>query len=51
MKEHEYSFKVKNLKPYIDYCINNKYELEEKTLEQRIIYRKNDKTMARITIT
>lgn len=50
MKEHEYSFKVKNLKPYIDYCINNNYLLNEETTQHRTLYRKKDKTIARITL-
>jgi len=48
-KEYEYSFKVKDLKPYIDYCINNNYELLEENKQVRTLYKKKDKTMARIT--
>ena len=50
MKEYEYSFKVKSIEPFINYCIENKYELKEKTNQTRTLFRKNDKTMARITI-
>lgn len=50
MKENEYSFEVKDLTPYINYCINNNYKLEENCNQTRIIYRKKDKTIARITI-
>ena len=48
-KEYEYSFKVKNIKPYIDYCENNNYELVEENKQVRTLYKKEDKTMARIT--
>ena len=50
MKEYEYSYNVTNLKPYIEYCEKNAYEKVEETKQIRIIYRKEDKTMARITI-
>ena len=29
MEEYEYSFKVTDLKPYIDYCETNNYEKKE----------------------
>ena len=48
-KEYEYSFKVRDLKPYIDYCKNNNYELLEENKQVRTLYKKKDKTMARIT--
>lgn len=48
--EYEYSFKVKDLKPYIDYCKENNYEFIEETKQSRTIYRNENKTMARITI-
>lgn len=48
--EYEYSKKVDNLDKYIKYCIDNEYNLKEKINQTRIIYRKNDNTIARITI-
>lgn len=50
MKEHEYSFNVKDLGPYIDYCKSNNYELIEENNQTRILYRNTNQTMARITI-
>ncbi len=50
MKENEYSFEVKNLIPYIEYCGNNGYELVSSNKQQRIIYRHPNSTMARVTI-
>lgn len=47
--EYEYSFKVEELKPYIDYCSSNSYELENKVNEERTIYRNSNNTIARIT--
>lgn len=49
MEEYEYSFKVTNLKPYIEYCENNNYEKKEETSQTRILYKNINKTMARIT--
>ena len=48
--EYEYSFKVNNLNPYIEYCKENEYEFVEETNQSRTIYRNTNKTMARITI-
>lgn len=48
--EYEYSFEVKELEKYIKFCEENGYVFKEKTSQIRTIYRKNDKTMARITI-
>ena len=50
MIEYEYSYKVKSLEPYINYCMNNNYDLMEENHQVRTIYRKNDGTIARITI-
>ena len=50
MNEYEYSKKVKSLKKYINYCEENDFVLKERTKQIRTIYRKNDSTMARITI-
>lgn len=48
-KEYEYSFKVKNIAPFIDYCINNNYELENEYEQTRTLYKNGGKVMARIT--
>ena len=48
--EYEYSFKVKEIDPYIEYCKNNGYEFIEETNQSRTLYRNTNKTMARITI-
>ena len=37
--EYEYSFKVKDLTKYLDYCKKNNYRLEEETNQERILYR------------
>lgn len=50
MKEYEYSKNVRGLKKYINYCEKNGFQLKETTIQNRTIYRKNDGTMARITI-
>ena len=47
--EYEYSFKVKDLTKYLDYCKKNNYQLEEETNQERILYRNANKTIARIT--
>lgn len=49
-KEYEYSFKVKDLFPFINYCIDNNYNNLEDANQTRILYKKEDHTMARITI-
>ena len=49
MKEYEYSFKVLDILPYIEYCKNNEYILKEKTSQTRVLYRNINKIMARIT--
>lgn len=48
--EYEYSFKVKSIVPFIEYCENNNYNKIEESNQTRILYKKDDKTMARITI-
>ena len=50
MKEYEYSFEVNDLRPYIEYCSDNGYELVNSNKQQRIIYRHANGTMARVTI-
>lgn len=49
MTEYEYSFKVSDINPYIEYCKNNSYSLISKCNEERTLYRKDD-IMARITV-
>ena len=48
--EHEYSFKVTNIKPFLKYCKDNNYKKIEVTDQTRILYKKPDKTMLRLTI-
>lgn len=48
-KEYEYSFKVKDINPFIDYCVNNKYELKKEYEQTRTLYKNGGKVMARIT--
>lgn len=50
MYEYEYSFKVENIDKYVNYCKNNDYKLIDMVKQTRIIYRNDNKTMARITI-
>ena len=38
-KEYEYSFKVKNIKDFVQYCIFNKYEKQEEYLQTRTLYK------------
>lgn len=49
-KEFEYSFKVTKLEPFFDYCKKNGYIEIETNKQTRILYKKPDKTMARLTI-
>ena len=48
--EQEYSFKVTSIKPFLKYCKDNGYKKLEKTEQVRILYKKSDKTMLRLTI-
>lgn len=48
--EQEYSFKVTNIKPFLKYCKDNNFKRIEKTEQVRILYKKPDKTMLRLTI-
>ena len=48
-EEYEYSFKVKDVAPFIDYCINNDYELKKEYEQIRTLYKNGGKVMARIT--
>lgn len=50
-KEYEYSFEVKDLTPFIQYCKDNDYQFVEKHEQERTIYRDKDRTMmARLTL-
>ena len=48
-KEYEYSFKVKDIKDFVQYCILNEYEKKEEYLQTRILYKNGGPVMARIT--
>ena len=48
-KEYEYSFKVKDIKDFVQYCINNEYRKKEEYLQTRILYKNGAPVMARIT--
>ena len=51
MEEYEYSFKVKSIVPYIEYCKLNNYKLKKEVKQNRVVYENinNDKIIARIT--
>lgn len=46
---NEYSFKVKDVAPFIDYCVKNNYELVKDYKQTRTLYKNGGKVMARIT--
>ena len=48
-EEIEYSFKVKDIKDFINYCITNKYQKTEESFQTRTLYKNNGPFMARIT--
>ena len=48
--EYEYSFKVKSLEAFIKFIIDNNFKETSSFLEHRTLYKKSDKTMARVTI-
>lgn len=48
-KEYEYSFKVKDIKDFIKYCNDNKYEKVEELFQIRTLYKNHGPVMARIT--
>lgn len=48
-KEYEYSMKVKDIKPFINYCKKNNYNLINKTTQKRVLYRNDNKILARVT--
>lgn len=51
MEEYEYSFKVSNLKPYIEYCENNDYKKISEVTQNRVVYenKHSEHIIARIT--
>ena len=50
-KEYEYSFKVKSIKEFIQYCTINGYENKEEYFQTRILYKNDGPIMARVTET
>lgn len=50
MKEYEYSFKVKDVNPYIEYCKNNDFEETFKNDQIRDWYQNDSSISARVTI-
>ena len=48
-QEYEYSFKVKDITPFIDYCQQHQYQLIEDYRQIRTLYKNNGTVMARIT--
>ena len=48
-KEYEYSFKLKDIKEFVQYCILNNYEKKEEYLQTRILYKNGGPIMARVT--
>ena len=50
MKEYEYSFKVSNLKPYLDYCERNGFIKEKDVKQTRDLFTNNSGVIARITV-
>jgi len=49
MREYEYSFKIDDITPYIDYCKKNNYELEKSNYQVRELFKHENKILARIT--
>ena len=48
-EEYEYSFKVKNIKGFLDYCENNNYQKQKEYKQIRTLYKNGGTVMARIT--
>lgn len=48
--EYEYSFMVQSLEPFIRYCEEHQDQKVEESRQVRILYKKEDQTMARVTI-
>lgn len=49
MLEYEYSFKVKDIKPFINFCEKDGYKKDKEIFQIRILYTNNNKILARIT--
>ena len=49
MLEYEYSFKVKDIEPYIDYCVSNNYIKTLDNEQNRKLYINDSGIMARLT--
>lgn len=51
MEEYEYSFKVSDILPYLEYCENNNYQKESEVTQNRIVYenKHSNDIIARIT--
>ena len=48
-KEYEYSFYVKEIEPYIQYCEKNDYKKTSEGNQIRELYKNGNKILARIT--
>lgn len=48
-EEYEYSFKVKSIKDFLDYCENNNYKKQGEYFQTRTLYKNGGEVMARIT--
>ena len=48
-KEYEYSAKVEDIEPFINYCIENNYRLISKNTQKRVLYKNDNKILARVT--
>ena len=48
--EYEYSFKVTNINPFLKYCKDNDFKKIKKIEQVRTLYKKEDKTMLRLTV-
>ena len=51
MVEYEYSYKVKDINPFIEYCKEKNYSKEKENLQTRILYHNDNNMLARITKT
>lgn len=49
MIEYEYSFKVKDISPYIKYCSDNDYKKEKENFQTRELYTNSNQVLARVT--
>ena len=48
-EEYEYSFKVKDIEPIVNYCESNNYDLVNEYEQIRTLHKNGGKVMARIT--